>query len=101
VVLVAKTGMGSSAALITSLVGALLQFFGVVALPGAGAHRQPTGLSSALYSRVILGQDPRVLARQASAWCTTWRRPVMPSPRARSEIHAHPHTAKSAKLTSP
>lgn len=30
---VAKTGMGSSAALTTSLVGALLQWFGVIALP--------------------------------------------------------------------
>ena len=32
-VIVNKTGMGSSAALVTSIVGALLQFFGVVSLP--------------------------------------------------------------------
>ena len=31
-----KTGMGSSAALVTSLVGALLRYFGVVSLPGSG-----------------------------------------------------------------
>jgi len=33
-----KTGMGSSAALVTSLVGALLRFFGVVALPTKDAE---------------------------------------------------------------
>ena len=33
---VAKTGMGSSAALVTSLTGALLHFFGLVRLPGLG-----------------------------------------------------------------
>jgi len=32
-VVVNKTGMGSSAALVTSIVGALLQFFGIIALP--------------------------------------------------------------------
>lgn len=35
--IVAKTGMGSSAALITSLIGALLQFFGLVSLPSASS----------------------------------------------------------------
>lgn len=33
-VIVNKTGMGSSAALVTSIVGALLRFFGVISLPG-------------------------------------------------------------------
>mmetsp|Transcript_14095 Transcript_14095/g.30641 ORF Transcript_14095/g.30641 Transcript_14095/m.30641 type:complete len:763 (+) Transcript_14095:89-2377(+) len=33
-VVVNKTGMGSSAALVTSIVGALLRFFGVISLPG-------------------------------------------------------------------
>lgn len=37
-VLVAKTGLGSSAALVTSLLGALLQFFGVVRLEESKAH---------------------------------------------------------------
>ena len=32
-VVVNKTGMGSSAALVTSIVGALLQFFGIISLP--------------------------------------------------------------------
>ena len=34
---IAKTGLGSSATLVTSLVGALLHRFGLVALPGGGA----------------------------------------------------------------
>lgn len=44
-VIIQKTGLGSSAALVTSLVGALLQFFGVVDLSspcfeGTGSHAE-------------------------------------------------------------
>jgi len=43
--IVNKTGMGSSAALVTSLVGALLRFFGVVSLP-IDSDREGEGLEA-------------------------------------------------------
>lgn len=44
-VIVAKTGMGSSAALVSSLVGALLSFFGAARLPCFDdvLHQEPVG----------------------------------------------------------
>lgn len=58
-VVVAKTGMGSSAALVSSLVGALLSFFGAARLPcfdgtpdeeptGAPACGSPSGTDAAV-----------------------------------------------------
>lgn len=45
-VIIQKTGLGSSAALVTSLVGALLQFFGVVDLCNPGSEGTGSGVGT-------------------------------------------------------
>lgn len=55
-IIVNKTGMGSSAALVTSLVGALCQYFEVVSLEGAGGSEE-FGLYCRFSNKIISHED--------------------------------------------